>query len=237
MRTLLFVLLFSSGLAVFAQTTPKKTSEIIQPKTGQTQPTQANQAKVVPFPRSWQGRWKGNLSIYTVPNRLQRVPMMIEIRPTSDTARYAFNITYGTDTVKGRRAYDLIVINAQRGIYQIDEKNSIKMEGFFVAGRLISEFTLGGNRLISSYEKRGETLTFEVIAGRDAYVSTSGGGKRETPPAAATTSTTAKPAPSQYPVVQTFPVGSWQRAVLIKDGYKPVGLTPASTPPQTKSKK
>lgn len=237
MRPLLLLVLLSLGSVAFAQTTPKKSSEILQSKTAPAQQNQPDQAKIVPFPRSWQGRWKGTLAIYTVPNRVQRVPMMLEVRPTSDSARYTFNITYGADTVKGRRAYDLVVINAQKGIYQIDEKNSIRMEGYFVAGRLISEFTLQGNRLISSYEKRGESLIFEVITGRDAYVSTSGGGRREIPAVAATASTAAKPATSgTLPIVMTYPVGSWQRGVLIKDGYKPV-VAPAPVQPQPKSRR
>lgn len=243
MRILTCLALLTLSLSAFAQN--PTSSDIIQPKVPQAKPAakpnapgqtpqQAGQPggqnpnarqvpviRIPPFPKSWQGKWRGALNIYTMPNRFQRVPMTLEIKVTpNDTNRYNFILTYGADSIKGARNYELVVLNAPRGIYQIDMKNSIKTEAFFIMNRLVSQFVIQGTRLITSYERQGNFLIFDVISGRDVYVSASGGGKA--PNAAAN-------APN-LPVVQTFPLGAWQRAVLTLDGAKPSPANAKNTP-------
>ncbi len=246
MRILSTLILLTLCLSTFAQN-PNTSSDIIQPKVTQpklakpapgapTQPGQAAQNQpqlpriIIPaFPKTWQGKWRGQLSIYSMPNRFQRVPMTLEIKRTvADTNRYSFIITYGSDSIKGARNYELVVLDQNRGIYQIDEKNSIKTEAFFLANRLINQFTVQGVRSITSYERQNELLIFDVITGRDAYVSASGGGKAANAPANA----------PNLPVLQTFPLGAWQRSVLKRDpgsGPAPVASTKAA--PAKPSKK
>lgn len=241
MRILTTLLLLVICLSAFAQNNPATSSDIIQPRTTPTRkatpptnPTAQNNAAntkspvvvtIPAFPKTWQGKWKGTLTSFTVPNRMQRTPMTLEIIATPDTNRYVFAVTYGSDSIKNRRAYELLVVDARKGLYQIDQKNSIKLESFFAANRLLSEYTIQGIRVMTSYERRGENMIFDVISGRDAYVAASGGGKPADAPADA----------KNLPVVQTYPIGQWQRAVLARVSGKPVANTTSSAAAPTKS--
>lgn len=151
------------------------------------------------FPQSWQGTWRGTLRIHNANGVAQTVPMAVEIAPTADSLRYTFALIYGEDTAKGRRPYELVVANRAKGHFVLDEKNSIKIDAYFMAGRLLSEFTVQGTRLISSYERRGDELIFEIISGKDTPVNTTGG---------------QKVGGEDVPPVQSFPIGTWHRAVL-----------------------
>lgn len=151
------------------------------------------------FPQTWQGTWRGTLRIHTAKGIAQTVPMAVEIAPTADSLRWRFALMYGEDTVKGRRAYELVVLNRATGHYQFDEKNSIRLDAYLMTGRLLSAFTVQGTRLISTYERRGDELIFEIISGKDAPVGTTGG---------------QKVGDEDIPLVQSFPIGTWHRAVL-----------------------
>jgi hypothetical protein len=151
------------------------------------------------FPHDWAGRWRGTLQIHGVAGVVQSVPMRVEIVPTADSARWQFALIYGDDDAKGRRAYELVVQDAAKGQYVIDEKNGILLDARYLDGRLLSAFSVGGTRLISSYEKRGDELTFEIISGKDAPSRSSGGTRQGT---------------EEVPPVQSFPIGTWHRAVL-----------------------
>lgn len=154
------------------------------------------------FPQTWQGTWRGTLHIHTAKGVAQTVPMAVEIGPTADSLRWRFALTYGEDTAKGRRAYDLLVVDRAAGRYLTDENNGILLDDYFLDGRLLSQFTVQGTRLISSFERRGDELIFEILSGKDAPVRTSGGQKR---------------GDGDVPTVQSFPLGSWHRAVLRRE--------------------
>ncbi len=233
MRLFLSLLLLGLSVRAFAQ--QPTSSDIIQPRqatrpatpppvtkpanSGATAPDgKRNKPIVIPaFPRDWQGKWKGSLNIFTMPNRIERVPMTLEITKTTDSTRYTFAMTYGKDSVKGRRAYEVVTVNPRQGLYVIDEKNSIKLDAYFLVNRLISQYTVQGVRIISTYEYTGRNLIFEVITGRDGYVNTTGGGK--------------DPATNRdMSLVQTFPLGGWQRAILARVATTPV-VPAANTKP------
>lgn len=151
------------------------------------------------FPQSWQGTWRGTLQIHNAKGVAQTVPMAVEIAPTADSLRWRFALIYGEDTAKGRRAYDLLIVDRAKGHYVTDENNGILLDDYFLDGRLLSQFTVQGTRLVSSFERRGDELIFEIISGKDTAVRTSGGQKA---------------AGEDIPPVQSFPIGTWHRAVL-----------------------
>lgn len=151
------------------------------------------------FPQSWRGTWRGTLQIHSAKGVVQTVPMAVEIAPTADSLRYTFALIYGEDTAKGRRPYELVVVDRAKGHYVFDEKNTIRLDAYLLSGRLLSEFTVQGTRLVSSYERRGDELIFEIISGKDTPVNTTGG---------------QKVGGEDVPSVQSFPIGTWHRAVL-----------------------
>jgi hypothetical protein len=168
---------------------------------GATGPTAAT---VDSFPASWSGTWTGTLHIYNAKGLAQTVPMEIEIHrlDTSATGRYTFGLIYGSKE-KDWRPYELVPVAPERGLWRVDEKNSIAMESYLLGPKLLCWFTVEGNRIFCTYEKTGpDTMVFEVVAGKEAAVSTTGNTQH---------------GEEQIPEVRTFPVSGFQRAVLTRN--------------------
>ena len=155
------------------------------------------------FPASWVGNWKGTLNIYSVKGLSQSIPMEVEIAKidTSEN-RYTWALIYGEDKVKGRRAYELVVKDPAKGLYVNDEKNTIAMESYLIAGKLYCYFSVEGNFLTSTMEKQnGNTMLFEITSGSDKPVSSTGNQIFQG---------------DTIPVVKTFPIRVVQKAILKK---------------------
>ncbi len=127
------------------------------------------------FPYAWFGTWAGNLEIYNSKGLSQTVPMQLVKGPTDESGVFQWNIIYGTDLEKGLRPYLLRTIDASKGFYQHDEMNSIKMEAYYLGGKLFSNFIVEGNLLTSIEEKEGDKIKFEIIFGKDKAISETGG--------------------------------------------------------------
>jgi hypothetical protein len=76
--------------------------------------------------------------------------MSLAIAPTQDPARYTWTITYAEGEQKQVRPYELVVIDAAKGQYEIDEKNGIRLPTTLLAGALRSSFTVQGTQIIST---------------------------------------------------------------------------------------
>ncbi|MEM6965303.1 MAG: hypothetical protein AAF573_11090 [Bacteroidota bacterium] len=153
------------------------------------------------FPQSWIGVWSGKLQIYSTKGLMQTVQMELEILPTDQPDIFTWALTYGEDQMKERRSYELKTINAEEGIYVIDEKNSIILESYLYHNKLISRFEVQGNLLICTYEKRKDQLIFEVMAGADQAINTTGGKEMDG---------------DTIPEVRSFSMSVSQRAILKK---------------------
>ncbi|MCS7035644.1 MAG: hypothetical protein RMJ33_05525 [Saprospiraceae bacterium] len=155
------------------------------------------------FPADWAGAWSGTLHIYGPKGLMNSVQMHLEIHPidTSKEGRYAFGIVYGSKE-QDWRPYELVPVAPERGLWKVDEKNSIVIEGFHYGPKFISHFTVMNSRLMCTYEKQdAETLLFEVYSGTDKPMSTTGNTEH---------------AGEKIPEVNTYPLSVFQRAVLKK---------------------
>lgn len=132
------------------------------------------QAQTNTFPKSWIGKWSGNLEIYNAKGLAQSVPMQLRILPTDSMNRYTQTIIYGEDTIAGKRDYELVVIDEQKGFYATDEKNTIIMESYMLGGKLYNRFEVMGNLLLATIEMIGKNLVYEVISGSLEPVSITG---------------------------------------------------------------
>ena len=181
----LFLLLFCSLLnSSVGQLPDKKISQPI--------------AETITFPGSWKGVYRGDLEIYGAAGLLQSVIMELEIVPLKNTDQWIWAITYGPDSVAGRRSYELVIVDSAVGHYQIDEKNSIVLDAFLRGDIFTSRFSVMGNLLDCTYEKSGDEIIFTIIAGKETTVETGGG----------------VIAGDTIPVVQGYPVGVVQRGRL-----------------------
>ncbi len=152
------------------------------------------------FPASWVGDWSGQLEIFTATGKVQEIPMELHIHPLDTVpAAHTFQIVYGEDKVTGNRPYELVTVDAGRGLYLMDEKNSIKMEAYYINGKLVQWFEVEGTLLYTTTELVGEELHWEIVSGSSTPVSTSGNQKVDG---------------EDIPPVKTYSVGAMQRARL-----------------------
>ena len=116
--------------------------------------------------------------------------------------RYTFVLVYCSKE-KDWRPYEIVPIAPDKGIWKVDEKNTIAMESYLYGPKLICWFTVEGSRILCTYEKKdANTLIFEVISGMETAVSTTGNTKQ---------------GEEDIPEVKTFPCSVFQRAVLRKN--------------------
>ena len=113
----------------------------------------SNQAN---FPNIWSGTYQGTLDIYTDKGLQQSVAMELEIA--------------------GRRSYELITIDSEKGHYQIDEKNSIILDAYLRGNIFVSRFSVMGNLLDCTYEKLEDEIIFTIVMGKEAGLIDTGGG-------------------------------------------------------------
>ncbi len=155
------------------------------------------------FPADWIGTWSGILNIYNAKGLADTVAMSLEIYPidTSTTGRYTFGIVYGSKE-KDWRPYELAPLSPERGLWLVDEKNSILIESFLLGPKFMSWFTVMGSRVMCTYERQGPSeILFEVYSGMEKPISTTGNTEQDG---------------EKIPEVSTYPFGAFQRAVLKK---------------------
>jgi hypothetical protein len=133
-----------------------------------------------PFPFTWIGKWEGDLNIYGPAGLLQSVPMSLTILPL-ENGSYTWNIQYGPDS-SGLRPYLLEPVAPEQGRYRVNENNGILLNEQLLGDKLYSLFSVEGSLLLSTVEKVGENLVYEIIASGDEPGSTTGGGVHEGEP-------------------------------------------------------
>jgi len=158
-----------------------------------------NKASV--FPDDWLGDWVGELKIYSGNELRQTIPMGLRIEPKADSDNHTYIIRYGDDVEASKRNYELITIDKEKGLFKIDEKNDIILEGYFLGGKFFQRFEVMGNLLFGTLEKQGDQLVWEMVMGKLEPVSTSGDTiilEEEIPP------------------VNAYPIKVFQKAILNK---------------------
>ena len=189
---------FLAFCCVFTACSPVNTPENIAPSTATTEKVE-EKTDSLPFPESWFGNWVGELNIYRENKIVQTIPMELEMAAIDSSENFIWAIIYGEDKEAGRRAYELEVIDAEKGHYRVDENNSIKLETYLFENRLYSWYQVAGNMILSIYEKREEEMVFEIVFGSGTPVSITGGTVVEG---------------EDIPTVETYPVNGIQRGLL-----------------------
>jgi hypothetical protein len=152
----------------------------------------------LPFPDGWAGTWTGMLNIWKGSTIVQSVPMKTVIASTSHPDQYQWMTTFG-DKEATEKPYLLKIVDRSKGLYVIDEQNSIVIETYLFDNKLVSWYTVVGSFIQATFEKRGTDLVFEILAGSEIPVSITGNTKL---------------GEEDIPEVKTMPFNVMQRAVL-----------------------
>lgn len=152
------------------------------------------------FPDSWVGDYAGELEIYGVDAIKMKVQMKLEVQPKSDSI-YTWHLIYKFNGNEDKRMYELQIIDAEKGHYMIDEKNTILIDGYYRMGIFTSFFEVQESFIISTYKKKDDDLIFEIIAATRKDATLSGDQEHDGNP---------------IPKVVTYPVNGRQKAVLRK---------------------
>jgi hypothetical protein len=153
------------------------------------------------FPLSWQGQWAGKLEIWNAGGKVQELPMELHILPLDTAGRYTWTLIYGEDKEAGKRPYELLPLDPAKGLYLLDEKNTIKMEAYLLGGRFYQWFEVEGTLLFTATSLEGDSLIWEIVSGSATPISTTGGQEWQG---------------EAIPPVKAFPLRVLQRAVLRK---------------------
>lgn len=119
------------------------------------------------FPDDWEGDWKGTLNIWRPGgDTASTYPMELLVHPFPDSNRWTWVIVYGEGKSRSPREYELVEIDAKKGIYQIDEKNGIYLNGYHIENAFRGQFSVMGSMITDAYERVGEDLIFTIISSK-----------------------------------------------------------------------
>lgn len=118
--------------------------------------TSVLKAQISDFPKSWEGNWKGDVTISSARSN-QSVPVSLTIEPLS-VSRWSWTLYYEAPNQSPRR-YELV--QDEKG-WKIDEKNGVVLPQQIIGGRLASGFCVEGSLLICYYWLEGEVLNMEI---------------------------------------------------------------------------
>ncbi|RMG22153.1 MAG: hypothetical protein D6730_17060 [Bacteroidetes bacterium] len=128
------------------------------------------------FPSDWEGQWQGTLHIFKAgADTAQQVAMALRLFPLDSTGHWQWHIIYGSGKARTVREYELVVQDSLKGHYLIDEKNGILLDSYLLGNSFCSLFEVGSSSLLVTYRLEGETLIFEVVAGKSEPLRQSGG--------------------------------------------------------------
>lgn len=144
------------------------------------QPAQQSVARSATFPKDWVGRWAGGARLISPDGREREFRMELIVRETDKPDRFGWTIVYADGTQTQERQYELVVVDGLRGMYEIDERNSIRLPVSHIDGALFGSFDVMSTRVLTRDRLEGfgtaeERIVSEMLSfGLEADV-TSGG--------------------------------------------------------------
>lgn len=155
-------------------------------------------AQSKPFPKNWEGNWKGELQWFkTGSAKPQKVNMELRIHPGDSLGIWTWQIIYGSET-DDNRPYKLMQRDSAGIHWVIDEMNGIVLDQYWVANKFCGAFTVQNSTIINNYWIENGKLIVEFYSLSAKPVTTTGHGTEESPS------------------VDSYKIGSYQKAILSK---------------------
>ncbi len=152
------------------------------------------------FPESWEGNYKGELQILGVDSVQMKFIMKLDIIKKTDSI-YQWKIIYDAKGKEDIRDYELVLVDREKGIYKIDEKNTIMIDSYYRMGIFTNFFEVMNTLIIISFTKKQNGLLFELIAGDSENPTITGNTKFND---------------EDIPLVKSYLVNGRQKAFLLK---------------------
>ncbi len=131
------------------------------------------------FPAGWRGRWSGPSRVENTGRGPLEFTMELVIEPTDDEKVWSWTVIYDGAAGRQERPYTLVIRDAERGEYAIDEQQGIVIPARLLGGGLYSQFDVQGARITASYRLEGSgaerRLAVEMLTTRADREETSGG--------------------------------------------------------------
>lgn len=133
------------------------------------------------FPKDFVGHWEGTLHWYRAGNGTpQKVKMQLIIKPADSANTYTWQIIYG-DKGEDNRPYVLKPVDTAKGHWQVDERNGIVLDQYFIGGRFTSAFTVQTTTIVDSYWREGKNVIAEFYGLTAKPVNTTGNDTEDSP--------------------------------------------------------
>ena len=125
-----------------------------------------------PFPASWSGVWRGQVDVHRPDGPAGDFVVELEIRPTETPDRWTWTTRFEGPAGSQERPYELLVRDAERGTFAIDEKNGIVLEAQLLDGALVSWFEVAGSHLVTHQElldagTASERIRYQILWSED----------------------------------------------------------------------
>ncbi|HMQ68957.1 MAG TPA: hypothetical protein PKA90_10555 [Ignavibacteria bacterium] len=143
----------------------------------------------------WTGVWSGKLDVRTSDGKSSTVEMTLTIEETGTPGEWKWITNYGGNLSKD---YILKTVDPEKGLYLLDENNSIVLDYFFSDNAFYNMFSVQKNILFSKYLMSDGEIHFEVISAPIHSPNVTGNESDETG------------------LVDSYPVYAVQKAVLRK---------------------
>jgi len=155
------------------------------------------------FPDSWVGHWRGPATL-SAPGRPDLTfTMELRVTPLEDGEGYAWLVAFrdhaGADPGHGDQVHSHVLrpVDAAKGHWQVDHRNSIKLDSFFLGNALHTRFDMGQNSLDARYVMQDGAIEFHSTNFRRSALSVTGGKEGA-------------------PVVSSYELGAVQSARMIR---------------------
>jgi hypothetical protein len=131
------------------------------------------------LPEEWHGQWRGEVTSFNGTGEAARFQMELEVKPTEDPEKFVWKVTYDGAAGRSERPYQLNVVDAKMGHYEIDEQNGIVLDATRLGDALCFHFATGGQRLWGSYrlDSKSQHIVFELLSGPERTERRTGGGE------------------------------------------------------------
>lgn len=113
------------------------------------------------------GKYSGKMLIYKGMNPVDSVPVVLTIQTIIPDSVWQWKTEYLSAKMPVTKDYKLCVADRSKGIYLIDEGDSVILYNYLLGNKLYCQFETGSFLLTSTYEFTNDNeLIFEVTAGR-----------------------------------------------------------------------